>query len=176
MSESKDVLVHIPILDQMRTDLASQNLFERSLTADEFKSLLDASLGSMLRTDPAMTLQKDLQLQLEGQQAYISGRAHIEKMGAKVDLTIKDYSLRQSLTDRGRLAVTGSEFDVKYNGNILTDLKVSEEGLRRDIAAALQDPNKFIYKGVQSQLIPGTKLKNFGLFLEEGKFRVKLEV
>lgn len=172
-STPKDKLIHIPIFDLMRDDLIRTNTFDRSMDGQEFAKVLNGSLDSYLAQNPGISVAKDLKIELEDKQACVSGNVQASAMGANIDIRIIEYSLNQKET--GRLGVIDLKYDLKYRGNILTDLKVNETQLRKDFEAALRDPNTFIWKGLSSQLPAGVKVIKFALSLEDSKFKIHLE-
>lgn len=167
MAETKQH-IHIPIFDQMRGELTRTRVFDRSFSADEFKSILNGSLDAYLTQNPAISVAKSLTIELEGNQARISGKVSASGLGATVNIQIDEYFLSQR--EPGRLGVTDLKYGLRYNGNILTDLKMSEDGLKKDFETALKDPNTFIWKGLSSQLPLGARVTKFALSLDSSRF------
>jgi hypothetical protein len=157
----------------MRTELGRFHTFDRTFTAEEFKAIVDGSLGAYLAQNSGLSVTKNLNIELEGQQAYISGDISARAYGATIDIKIEDYSLNQR--EPGRIGVIDLNYRLKYSGNLLTDLKVSEESLKRDFESALIDQNTFMYRCFESQFPQGSKGSKFALTLKDSRFAVHIE-
>lgn len=66
--------LHIPVLDRMRESLKDGG-WDEALTANDLKSMLDQGIDVALRQDPSAAVSKNLEVEIEGRQAYIEGVA-----------------------------------------------------------------------------------------------------
>lgn len=169
-----DKLIHIPVLDEMRSELKTKHIFEKTLDASGLKTLVDSSIQSYMKIDSSVSIANGLKVELEGQQAYIDGTLSASKMLGMININIAEYSMRQSPNEKGRLEL----MDLKYfiNANKFAEVFGDIDGLKAKLENSLRDPNVFVYNGIKEQLPPDMALKNFGLYLEDGKLRIKLEV
>ncbi len=174
-------LIRIPIFDQMRGELAIRRKFEREMDDEGFKTLLGSSLDAYLAQNPGVSVSKQLNIEIDGAQAFLSGRVNVSALGAQIAVNVNDYALANAETP-GRLRVISQKVGVNYSGSVVAGLgsflvgkPLTQDGLNKDIQANFADPNKFIWNGISQQLPPGIRVTKYKVALGNNKFKISLE-
>lgn len=175
MSKPEEKFLHIPLLDQMRESLIKTGAWGAELSAADLKSLLDQGLEVALRKDSSVSVTKSLDVEIEGQQAYIEGDAHIRYKGADIFINIDELSLNQKAP--GELGIMGLKYGLrldKSNAGPLVQMFGNEDKIKADLEKQLRNPNKLIWDGISGQIPPRMNIGSFALNLNQGKLGIDI--
>jgi hypothetical protein len=172
MPETREIIVNLPLLDEMARALREKGGYQRELSAQELAGIMSMIIANLVqKQDTVRASVPTMTVQIEKARGIVNGSV---KVDSPIQAIIKVNCALDNDAAPGFIKLTG--LNIQQEAGFAAKLALNAVNLEGKAREVFQNPNQALGMALSSQLEPrGVKLTGLGLHFNERTLAVNLK-